>query len=173
MQTARLTLRPLTIDDAPRIASLAGDWDVASMTGRIPYPYGADAALHWVVGLADGEVVYGIEHNDELIGMCGYTPTVLGAAEVGYWIGKPYWGQGYATEATDRLIEHGFKVGGVRRFTCSHFTENDASKRVITKLGFVPMGQGTGWCEARGIEMPTLRYQRRRPLLLALKALTS
>ncbi len=60
MRTKRLTLRPLQHDDAERIAVLGGDWDVASMTGRIPYPYSAEAAQHWLTGVAHGEVVLGI-----------------------------------------------------------------------------------------------------------------
>ena len=90
MRTNRLTLRPLQHDDAGRIALLGGDWDVASMTGRIPYPYSAEAAQHWLTGVAHGEVVLGIWHANELIGLCGYSPQSDGSAELGYWIGKPY-----------------------------------------------------------------------------------
>jgi RimJ/RimL family protein N-acetyltransferase len=171
--TTRLRLRPLQNSDAPRIAVLAGDWDVASMTGRVPFPYSAEAATHWLTGLAPGEIVYGIEHNAELIGICGYTLARNGSAEIGYWIGKDYWGKGFATEAATRLIEHGFSAGGVKRFVCSHFAENLASKRVIAKLGFMPRGAAQGWCEARNCEMPTFRYLRRRPWRLALRALAS
>ena len=110
----------------PRIADLAGEWEVARMTGRIPYPYSVDQAQHWVTGLAEGEVVRGIKLNGELIGICGYAATGNGTAEIGYWIGKPYWGHGYATEAARHLMQYGFTKGGIRRFTCCHFTENPA-----------------------------------------------
>jgi [ribosomal protein S5]-alanine N-acetyltransferase len=173
MKTERLNLRPISPGDADRIALLGGDWDVARMTGRIPYPYSQDAALHWVSGLAEGEVVFGIEHQGELIGICGFSPKGDGSAELGYWIGKDYWGQGFATEAADALMSYGFTKSGVKRFTCSHFTDNAGSARVVTKLGFRSVGPCTGWSEARQQDLPTLRYERRRPWTQALKALAS
>jgi len=173
MKTARLTLRQLAPEDAPRIARLAGVWDIASMTGRIPYPYSSDVALHWVNGLAEGEIVFGIVHDDELIGLCGFTCTPDKTAEIGYWIGKSYWSRGFATEAAEALINYGFTKGGIKKFTCAHFANNPASERVIAKLGFRPLGESTGWCEARGQDLPTRRYELRRPWMAAIKALAS
>ena len=173
MKTSRLTLRTLSQHDARRIAALAGDWDVARMTGRIPYPYSATAALQWVSDLADGEVVYGIDHLGELIGICGFSRKDESSAEIGYWIGKPYWGNGFATEAADAVMSYGFTKAGVKRFTCSHFTDNPGSARVAAKLGFRATGPCTGWSEARNQQLPTLTYERRRPWTIALKALAS
>ena len=173
MKTARLILRPIRLEDAPRIASLAGDWDVARMAGRIPYPYSAALAEHWVSGLAEGEIVFGIEHNGALIGICGYTPSKDRTAELGYWIGKDYWNRGFATEAVRRLIDHGYTRSGIKRFHCSHFQENAASARVITKLGFKALGPCPGWCGAPNAHKPALRYELRRPWTAAIKALAS
>lgn len=173
MKTPRLLLRPLDKRDAERISALAGVWEVASMTGRIPYPYSADAALHWVDGLADGEVVFGIERDGRLIGICGFTPDGTGAAEIGYWIGRDYWGQGYATEAAQALMRYGFTKLGIRRFTCCHFSGNAASQRVIEKLGFKSLGPCEGWCEAHQKNLPTVRYELRRPWRAAIRALAS
>lgn len=173
MKTDRLTLRAVTSADAPRIAELGGEWEVASMTGRIPYPYSKDAALHWVSGLADGEVVYGIDNDGKLIGICGFSPTNDREAEIGYWIGKPYWGNGFATEASRALMAYGFNKVGVKRFTCAHFFDNKASARVAAKLGFRFLGHAAGWCEARGMDLPVLRYERRRPLSALVRSLAS
>lgn len=172
MRTDRLILRPLNDDDAGRIALLGGDWEVASMTGRIPYPYSADAAQHWLTGVAHGEVVFGIWHAGELIGLCGYSPQPGGSAELGYWIGKPYWGQGFATEASRALMNYGFAKGGIKRFTCCHFAGNPASARVAAKLGFKSLGPCTGWCEARQENLPTQTYERRRSWVQAIRAMT-
>ena len=173
MKTARLNLRRLSPNDAARIAMLGSEWDVASMTGRIPFPYSEDAALHWVTDLAEGEVVFGIEQGGYIIGICGYSLKGDGSAELGYWLGKPYWGEGFATEAAVALMTHGFTKGGVKRFTCCHFVDNPGSARVVTKLGFRSIGPCTGWSEARQQELPTLRYERRRPWITTLKALAS
>jgi [ribosomal protein S5]-alanine N-acetyltransferase len=173
MKTDRLTLRPVFHSDANRIAMLAGDWDVASMTGRIPFPYSEEAAHQWVDGLADHEEVFGIEHNGELIGICGFMADDAHDAELGYWIGKPYWGEGYATEAARAVMAHGFAKSGIRRFICKHLMGNEASARVIRKLGFRYTGTATGWCEARQCDLPALTYERRRPWTMAIRALAS
>ena len=173
MQTPRLRLRAVTDADAARIAELAGVWEVASMTGRIPYPYSEEAARSWVSGLADREEVFGIEFERELIGICGFTIDANGDAELGYWIGKPYWGHGFATEAANAVMTHGYAKSGVRRFVCKHLTGNPGSERVIRKLGFRFVGNATGWCEARKCELPALSYERRRPWMMAIRARAS
>jgi [ribosomal protein S5]-alanine N-acetyltransferase len=173
MKTARLHLRAVTHADAARIAVLAGDWDVASMTGRIPFPYSEEAANDWVDGLAEQEEVFGIDLEGELIGICGFTLEDNGDAELGYWIGKSYWGNGYATEAARAVMAYGFAKSGVRRFVCKHLAGNDASEHVIRKLGFKYTGASTGWSEARQCELPALSYERRRPWTLAIRALAS
>lgn len=171
MQTDRLRLRTVVDGDAARIAVLAGDWDVASMTGRIPYPYSEGAAYHWINGVAEREEVFGIEHDAELIGICGFTAEPNGDAELGYWIGKPYWGRGFATEAASAVMAYGFTKAGIRRFVCKHLADNPASARVIHKLGFRFIGDATGWCEARQCELPALSYERRRPWTMTIRAL--
>lgn len=173
MKTARLKLRPLKPADAKRIALLGGVWEVASMTGRIPYPYSQEDAQHWLTGLAEGEVVYAIEHLGELVGICGYTPRGDGSAEMGYWLGTPYWGRGFATEAAERLMRYGFTKGGIKSFTGCHFVDNPQSGRVLQKLGFRSVGPQMGWCEARQQELPTVTYERRRPWTQAIRALAS
>lgn len=173
LTTSRLRLRALTRADALSIATLAGAWEVASMTGRIPYPYSEQQALQWVTDLASGEVVFGIERGGSLIGICGYTAGNDGSAELGYWIGQDFWGQGFATEAARALIAYGFAKGGVRTFVCGHFADNPASARVIAKLGFTHVGDYMAWCEAQQCERRAERYVRRRNLLATLKALAS
>jgi len=162
MRTRRLLLRDLTPRDARRIAMLASDWDVARMTGRIPHPYSEQLAYEWINDLAEGEFVQGIVHQNALIGICGYMPEGEGSAEIGYWIGKPWWGRGYATEAVGALIDYCFSVAGFERVTCGHFVDNPASARVIAKLGFRFIGTERVWCEARQTEVETLKYERLR-----------
>jgi ribosomal-protein-alanine N-acetyltransferase len=162
LRTERLRLRPLTAADTVRIASLAGDWEVARMTARIPYPYSVQLAEQWIAGLAEGEVVRGIERRGKLIGVCGYMPHERGSAELGYWIGKRWWGQGFATEAARAVVDHCFASAGFERVTCGHFIDNPASGRVIAKLGFRFVGADRLWCEARQAEVETLRYELRR-----------
>ena len=74
------------------------------------------------------------------IGAVGYFPNDNGDTEIGYWVGRPWWGQGFATEATRALIHYCFTNGGMASLACCHFIDNDASRRVIQKLGFKSVG---------------------------------
>lgn len=139
------------------------------MTGRIPYPYSLVEADAWINSIGDDEFVRGIERSGELIGACGYVIDAEGAAEIGYWLGRAYWGRGYATEAAGALVAHCFGEGNFKRIVCCHFVENMASRRVIEKLGFRLLGPCSGWSEARQCEAPALRHEmtRRRARYLA------
>jgi [ribosomal protein S5]-alanine N-acetyltransferase len=167
LHSARLSYRPLQHADARRIAVLAGEWDIARMTSRIPHPYTLIDADLWIASIGNDEFVRGLEHEGRLIGAVGYIEGEDGHAEIGYWIGKPWWGHGFATEAAQALVQHCFGPAGFRRLTCGHFIDNPASGRVIAKLGFRRSGTGRQWCEARKSEVDTIRYTRRRPLLAA------
>ena len=95
MRSQRLTYRPIEADDAGRVAALASDWDVARMTSRIPHPYSLLDADLWIASIATDEFVRGIEYDGNLIGAVGFVEDERRQAEMGYWIGKPWWGNGF------------------------------------------------------------------------------
>lgn len=164
IRTARLRLRVLTPADAPRLAAIGADWDIASMTSRMPYPYSEAAADQWINAIEPNEVVRGITFGGELIGVTGYLPDPdSDSAEIGYWLGKSYWGRGFATEAAAGLIDYCFRREPFSHVTCGHYLDNPASARVIRKLGFSPTGQGECWCEARRSKVAAMRYRLDRP----------
>ena len=166
IKTRRLVLRALEEGDAPAMARLAGDWDVARMTSRIPYPYTEALAREWMQNLEPGEHVRAITLRSEMIGAAGYMPQPDGSAEIGYWIGKTWWGNGYATEAARALAAYCFTTAGFRRLTCAHFIDNPASERVIRKLGFTPQNKATPfWCDARQANVPAQFYELKRPIM--------
>ncbi len=144
IRTERLLLRAPVISDAARVSLLAGDFEVASLTGTIPHPYSEEMAADWIRSHQDGEegVAFAIDLGGDLIGCVGYRAYDEVHAEMGYWLGKPYWGFGFATEAARALIRHVFQTEGFDYLTCGHFRENPASARVIAKLGFEPSGRG-------------------------------
>jgi ribosomal-protein-alanine N-acetyltransferase len=165
MRTKRLILRELNHADARRIAVLAGDFDVARMTARLPHPYTEIDAEEWIRGIETNEFVRGIEYDSYLIGLIGYTIDANDrSAELGYWIGKPWWGQGFVTEAAEPVIRHAFKAARAPRVTCCHFIDNSASARVIEKLGFRCVGVNKAFCLARNAEVDTIIYERKRPM---------
>ena len=140
--TARLVLRPFRMADAPEVQRLASARQVAEMTLNIPHPYPDGAAEEWIsthrARYEQGrEVVLAVTRRD--IGLLGAIGLVVEAemqrAELGYWIGVPYWGQGYCTEAARALVDYGFRAMGLHRIVATHFTCNPASGRVMQKLG--------------------------------------
>ena len=116
ISTQRLLLRAPALGDARAIGLLAGDYDVASMTGTIPHPYSEEMAVDWIESLQAGDegVAFAVDLDGELIGCVGYRAIDKTHAEMGYWIGKPYWGMGYATEAAQALILYAFEQGALR-----------------------------------------------------------
>ena len=157
LATQRLLLRPFRSSDAAEFTRLAGDWAVASMTSDIPYPLSQSQAVAWLrPGRA--EVRFGLELNGRLIGGAGYYRRRSGAAELGFWLGRPWWGRGYATEATQAIVRYGFQNRRLPGFTSSHFVDNWASAGVLRKLGFEPVGRGSIASVARGHDVEAITY---------------
>ena len=143
LDTARLRLRAFTLDDAPDVRRYVSDRDVAAMTLSIPHPYPEDGAEKWIsthaAKYAESELAsFAIteRESDALVGAIGLHPEPAhGRAELGYWIGKPFWGRGYATEAARAVIAFGFESVGLNKIHAAVFIKNPASDRVIRKLG--------------------------------------
>jgi ribosomal-protein-alanine N-acetyltransferase len=157
LETERLLLRPFRNADAGEFARLAGDWAVASMTSDIPYPFSPAQAVGWLRPVR-GEVRFGIELAGRLIGGVGFYRRPSGVAELGFWLGRPWWGHGYATEAGRAVVRHGFANPRLPSFSSAHFADNQASARVLAKLGFEPVGRGLIACAARRNEVEVVTY---------------
>jgi ribosomal-protein-alanine N-acetyltransferase len=147
--TDRLILRPFTCADAPEVQRLAGDFEVASRSLEIPYPYPDGVAEAWISTHRFGfdqkvQVLFAITHRDSrcLLGAVGLVKInrLHERAELGYWVGRSYWDRGYATEAARAVIAYGFAVMGLHRIYAMHFTRNPASGRVMQKCGMVHEG---------------------------------
>lgn len=143
LQTERLLLRPFASSDAPDLVRLAGAREVAATTLRIPHPYSdsdAQAFLSAVEQRAKegASMVFAIVDR-ETVALAGAMGLELDShnnrAELGYWVGAPYWGRGLATEAARALLRHGFEDLGLNRIYASHFAGNAASGKVLRKIG--------------------------------------
>jgi RimJ/RimL family protein N-acetyltransferase len=103
-------------------------------------------------------VRFGIEREGRLIGGVGYYRRPSGVAELGFWLGRSWWGHGYATEASRAVLRHGFANPRLPAFSSAHFTDNPASARVLVKLGFEPTGRGRIACAARQQDVEVVTY---------------
>ncbi len=143
LETARLLLRPFTVADASEVQRLAGDREIAATTLHVPHPYEDGMAEQWIGTHQEkyerGELVnFAIVRraDNALMGTIGLRITPQHAhAELGYWLGTPYWNAGYCTEAAHAVVAYGFEVLGLYRIHASHMTRNPASGRVMQKIG--------------------------------------
>ena len=143
LETKRLILRTLDMRDAKPVQELAGDFDIAKTTLHVPHPYPDGAAETWIervqTSAADGRgyTLAIIRRSDDVF-MGAISLGIAEAhrrAELGYWIGKPYWGRGYTTEAARRMIEFGLCELNLHRIFALAMTKNPASSRVMQKIG--------------------------------------
>ncbi len=143
LQTERLIFREFTLEDAPGVQRLAGAPEIALMTLSVPHPYEDGMAEEWISEHGSvferGEGVNFAIVLRELGELCGSCSMLINSrdanAELGYWIGVPYWGRGYATEAAREVVRYGFEQLWLHRIYAAHFGNNPASARVLKKIG--------------------------------------
>ena len=143
-RTERLLLRPGWAEDAPALAMAIADEMIVRNLATAPWPYRLRDAEAFLAQPRDPVLPSFLifERTDgapNLVGSCGLGRRPSGAVELGYWISRPYWGRGYATEAATALIDIA-RTLGLSQLEGSHFVDNPASARVLEKLGFEPLG---------------------------------
>ncbi len=142
LSTARLLLRPFVAADAAAVQELASAREIAATTANLPHPYPEGAAATWIathaaLNAAGTAVIYAITTPED--GVVGAIELRVAPAqmhaELGYWIGLPFWGRGFATEAAQALVRHGFVTLGLKRIFAHHMCSNPASGEVLRKVG--------------------------------------
>ena len=142
LETERLVLRPLAPEDAATVRALGGDRRVAEMT-LLPHPFGEEEARRWVEGRLEWAAQGKSRPFSVLLkedgGQVGHAGLLLDwdneKAGLHYWMGVPYWGCGYATEAARELVRHAFEDLSLGRVYADHVARNPASGRVLQKVG--------------------------------------
>jgi RimJ/RimL family protein N-acetyltransferase len=173
LETERLVLRAPAFEDAKAIAALANDRRIAENTRRIPHPYALKDAEAFVAAAnrGDGEMALLITLRDgTLIGGCGLGLLDGPAPELGYWLGVPYWGKGYATEAVRALIDYAFTHLDHTAMQAGARVTNPPSRRILEKCGF--QWTGVGLCRIRAIasSAPIDQFRLDRGLWASLKS---
>lgn len=166
-RTDRLLLRPGWADDAPALHSAIADEAIVRNLAAAPWPYRlADAEAFLAIDRpaeAPAFLLFRRTHGaPQLVGGAGLNRLPGGAAELGYWIARPYWGLGYATEAAQALVAIARDALRLDRLVAGHFLDNPASARVLEKTGFRPLAKD---CQAfsagRGAQAPVRMFERR------------
>ncbi len=163
-RTERLLLRPSWPEDAAELYQAIADLGVVRNLARAPWPYTEDEAARFAA-LEHSEIyptfmlMQRTDGAPRLVGACGLGDRD-GEAELGYWIARPYWGLGYATEAARAVIGIARAIGH-KRLVAGHFTDNPASGRVLRKIGFRTTGHiAQRHSNGRGTKAKCALYER-------------
>lgn len=169
LETKRLRLRPFRRGDEDELVRHLGDWEITRQLALNPHPFDMDHAQDWIAECLDQPngprhgLRFAIEAPGEtgLVGGAGLTPAEAGF-ELGYWIGRPFWGRGYATEAASALVDLGFAALSLEEVAALVFGENPASVRVLEKIGF-ELTETSDAPETEGAERAVQEYCLRPP----------
>lgn len=163
IRSARLFLRPPFPEDREAVLVAIRSEAITRQLASAPWPYTSEDAGRFVARPQDSAVPHFLltlpgEVGAPVIGAAGLIAQA-GGAELGFWITRPYWGLGYATEAACAVLEIAQMLGH-RRITASRFTDNPASARVLEKAGFAPTGETAArFSCGRGGHAPAVLYR--------------
>jgi len=169
IRTERLVLRAPRPEDLQACAALLGDYEVAKMLSRVPYPYDlelgrvflSDAAARWSNWKEADELNFHIDHEGQMIGGTSFR-SLRETPKIGYWLGRSYWGKGFISEAAGAALGWLFANTAHERVACEAMTDNPGSLRVAEKLGFKTVGEIDCASLSRGKTMPALRMELTR-----------
>lgn len=164
IDTDRLHLRPFRAADADVVTRLCGDWRVIVGLGRLPWPYPPDLAAAWIErhdALRENDEAYpfAITRDGDVIGSIGLHRHGAESLELGYWIGQPFWGAGYATEAARAVCAFGLGTLDEDHLIALHSVHNAASGRILRKCGFHRSGSGWLYSQPLKRRVRTVEYR--------------
>jgi RimJ/RimL family protein N-acetyltransferase len=173
LETERLVLRAPRHEDVKAIAMLANDRRIAENTARIPFPYRLSDAQDFIdqVNRPGSEIAFLITLADgTVMGACGLAFVERQPPELGYWLGVPHWGKGYATEAVRAVIDYAFTDLDHEALASSARVTNPGSRRILEKCGF--QWTGAGLCRVRALSssVPIDRFRLDRSIWASLKS---
>ncbi|MCI0754429.1 bifunctional GNAT family N-acetyltransferase/(deoxy)nucleoside triphosphate pyrophosphohydrolase [Teichococcus vastitatis] len=177
LRTERLTLRPLRPEDAAELHRLINDWEVVRNLSRLPFPYPRELADEWIAS-THKQMAEGSAWHLAIVGQDGDTEVLVGCvgltrvpdtrrAELGYWVGRRFWGHGVATEAAGRLSRWALANLDLDRIFAKALVENERSAAVLRRVGLVESGRGEAEFRARGGVLPVLHFEAGRENLTA------
>lgn len=168
LRTERLVLRPFHMGDCDRVAELCADRLIADTTLLIPHPYTLRDAEAWLATHQEAfdagrSLNFAVTLGGELVGAVGLRlEPEHSRAEIGYWIGVPFWGRGVASEAARAVVEYGLGGAGLHRVYAYHFARNPASGRVLQRAGMVREGVQRGHIRKWDVFEDSVLYGRTR-----------
>ncbi|MBI0434274.1 bifunctional GNAT family N-acetyltransferase/(deoxy)nucleoside triphosphate pyrophosphohydrolase [Roseomonas sp. KE0001] len=177
LRTERLTLRPLRAEDAAALHRLVNDWETVRNLSRLPFPYPRELADEWILS-THRQIAEGSAWHLAIVGQDGDTEVLVGCvgltrkgeareAELGYWVGRRFWGHGVATEAAGRLARWALAHLDLDRITAKVTEENAGSCKVLRRIGLVEKGRSESYMRALDRVLPVILFEAGREDLTA------
>ena len=164
LETKNLVLSSVEREDIPRIVDLMREKSISDNTGQIPFPYSEHDAEFWLGLIKEGlekENAYSFairNKNKEFLGAIGLHDRGEKTAEIGYWLGKPHWNKGYASEAALEILHFGFEYIGFEKIIGIIFPFNPASGKVLEKIGMQQEKHLKNYIEKCGEKLDAIQY---------------
>ena len=160
IQTKNLIIKKPEINDLKSLVEQLYNWEISKFLVNVPYPYGIEDAKNWIKKTEENEMSFNIFLNKKLIGGISLdTKEISSKLELGYWIGEKYWGNRYATEACNSLIQHAFSSSPAQIVYASHMKDNKKSERILLNLGFTQISIGKKYSISRKEEVEDINYK--------------
>lgn len=165
LTTARLVLATPAMAHVPQMAALANNKRIHEVLSRLPHPYAEADGEHFVTEIARGdtEFAWSILDGGVFVGVVGLHLVPGQPPELGYWLGEPHWGQGFATEACQAVADAA-RAAGAEVLRARALLSNTRSRNVLKKLGFLEIGESTdedGTLEGQGVMLMRLELDER------------
>ncbi len=157
-ETQRLLFRPFIQADIEVLADIANDNDIARQTSKLPHPLKVADVICWLEEIGN-DIAYGIIYQDKLAGSISARVIHEDEAELSYWVARPYWGKGIASEAVAFFVKHLFEQHDFIRLQASRAKDNPGSGRVLEKVGFNNTGPVLYYSRARNEDVPCWTYR--------------
>lgn len=162
--TKRLYLRPSTAADADRAFEILSDWEVARMLSMASFPPAREALAAWFgchehQWIAGEAFRFAVERDGKMIGLVDLDNVTHAHGTLGYWFKRSAWGQGFAFEAGQALVQFAFNELCLKRLSAGHAADNPASGRVLTKLGFGFVDKTQCYSKSRNQDVEQWNYQ--------------
>ena len=161
IETPRLILRDIQLNDVDTIVRELNNFNIARNTARIPFPYHRDDALDFISfikTLDERSLTCAITEKSkpsEMLGIVSYEFSIeQNDAELGYWLSEPHWDKGYMTEAVSAIVHHAFAVSKLDQLVSCYHNDNPNSGRILRRVGFTEIAQCTSFSKAQGKEVP-------------------
>ena len=160
INTLNLVIKKPNIKDINNLVDELNNWNISKWLVKVPFPYSINDANYWIKKTEVDEFSFNIYLKNKLIGGISIT-NKLGKHkwELGYWIGEEYWGNKYAKEASEALINYFFSNTSNNIIYASHMKDNIKSNKIILSLGFKKLGIGKKYSVSRKEEVEDINYQ--------------